>query len=474
VNSNATPQRTPSAAGRALRVTLLALACALLPASPAGAAEATSFTSLGPHVHAFSILSAEDGALWFGGSSSVDSHGVVGRLSASGELAEFELPADRTGPVWSMASGPEGKLWFTVPSLPALGFLTPPDGAIALLPLPEGHAANAIAAGPDGGLWLTELNAGRIARFDPASGELREFPLAPRSRPAAIAAGPDGALWFTLRRADRIGRIATSGQITRFELPGARNMPTQIVASGPYLWFTESTGHRLGRIGTEGELTQVQLPIRLPTSVLGAAPDGGVWYGAGPEIGYVSSSGAVSQPACLKPTCALPPSAIAAGPEGDPWFATGSESCGGYCGGGSELLLMNAAGFLGRFVAPPFSVALGPRAGAVRHRRTDIRLACGEPAGCEGLLRISVAIPGYPRSDGKPGRPRRVLRVGEASYSLAPGEGRRIGVRLRPRALRALPKSGFYATVAAGPRGPAPVVSERIFLRLRNPSRKGS
>jgi hypothetical protein len=63
-----------------------------------------------------------------------------------------------------------------------------------------------IATGPDGNLWFTESAASKIAKITPA-GAVTEYSVAPNTVPSGITAGPDGNLWFTEMQTSKIGRI---------------------------------------------------------------------------------------------------------------------------------------------------------------------------------------------------------------------------------------------------------------------------
>ncbi len=69
---------------------------------------------------------------------------------------------------------------------------------ITEFPIPTTGSAGTIATGPDGNLWWTEPYANRIGRITPA-GIVTKFRIAQLAgiEAGGIAAGPDGNLWFT-------------------------------------------------------------------------------------------------------------------------------------------------------------------------------------------------------------------------------------------------------------------------------------
>ncbi len=101
-----------------------------------------------------------------------------------------------------------------------------------------------LTTGPDGALWFTLVHSGRIGRLVPGE-EPTSHRLDLHCGPTVITQGPDGALWFTEYRADRIGRITTDGVVDEFGVPGSGRGPFGI-AVGPdgALWFTETAADR--------------------------------------------------------------------------------------------------------------------------------------------------------------------------------------------------------------------------------------
>jgi hypothetical protein len=115
-------------------------------------------------------------------------------------------------------------------------------------------APSGIASGPDGKLWFTEYATGKIGRITPKGStqaiqqSIREFP-PPHSYsgPYAIVAGPDGNLWFLDFHA--IGRISPKGSIQEFPLPSRNNAYSITTGPDSNLWFTDVAGP-IGRMVT--------------------------------------------------------------------------------------------------------------------------------------------------------------------------------------------------------------------------------
>jgi len=250
--------------------------------------------SPGAGTFAQSMAAGPDNNLWFTGGPG------IGKVTSEGNVTEYPVP----GSVGSIVSGPDGNLWFTEAN--AIGRSTT-NGEITSFPLPKSKSQPTdITAGPDGDLWFTEEAANQVGRITP-NGQITEFPLPPGHHPSAIAAGPDGNLWFTEGGASRIGRITTAGQVTQLPVPGPPAKISDITA-GPdgNLWFAEDAGPGIGRITLQGQVTQFAVPTEQGVHSIVSGPGGQLWFAVGYEVGAISTSGAVSWPACLIKGCWAP------------------------------------------------------------------------------------------------------------------------------------------------------------------------
>lgn len=187
------------------------------------------------------IARGPDGAMWF--TCYAD---LIGRITLDGLFSFFRLPPGR-GPL-GITAGPDGDLWFTENAANRIGRLTP-TGELAEFPIPTAASdASLITAGLDGNLWFLEQQANEVGRVTTA-GVITEFPVpGASSRLKGIAAGPDGNIWFTKLDTNELGRITPSGEATLFSLPSPGSYPLGITA-GPdgNIWFVES-GYRVGRL----------------------------------------------------------------------------------------------------------------------------------------------------------------------------------------------------------------------------------
>lgn len=336
------------------------LGLAALPGSAAAyppLADAQLF-ELAPSVHASSVAFAPDGSLWFAGAGYAEGTTVVGRVSASGEVVEFEIPpSSRASSLFganAIVAGVDGAMWFTERNADAIGRIDA-SGQVARYPLRHASKPDQIVAGPDGALWFTESKSGMVGRIT-TTGQITEFRLGQRSRPEGIAVGSDGAIWVAASRANRIVRLTTGGDRTVFRL-ARRTEPHDIVAGPGGLWFTEGSYqlsgtngvNKLGRIGLDGTVKQFRVPARFGTGVIAIGPKSSAWFTTGPRLGAIesiSANGEVDGRVCLNEACTLPPSSLAFASDGTLWFGTGVKTC-VYCGGGSGLLSLQESGDVG-------------------------------------------------------------------------------------------------------------------------------
>jgi len=193
------------------------------------------------------ITAGPDGALWFTDATTIS----VDRITTAGVIGKYPIPSGRSP--GAIALGPDGALWFTESgsSDDGIGRITT-SGNITEYTLPAPNSfPYGIAAGPDGALWFTESTRNQIGRIT-TGGAISEYLLrTPASSPTGITAGPDGALWFAEGGSNNIGRITTSGGIAEYPIPTPSTSLVSAlggITAGPdgAIWFTEGT--KIGRI----------------------------------------------------------------------------------------------------------------------------------------------------------------------------------------------------------------------------------
>jgi virginiamycin B lyase len=295
------------------------------------------------------MASGPDGAMWFTSASS------IGRIDESGASTQYFLPMAASTPQ-SIVLGPDGALWFTEALAPRIGRITA-TGTITEYAIP--NDAVSIVPGPDGAMWFNSDNntsAQFIGRIT-TGGAITIF--TESSFINAMTAGPDGALWFT-EESGGIGRITTTGVISEYPLPNPNAEPYQII-TGPdgALWFTEIGDNQIGRITTGGVVSEYPLlPEDSGPIGICVGPDGALWFVDfdGKHVGRVTA-GVLTEFAV--PTAGGQLRTIVTGPDGALWFAESNSAP------VSNIARITTAGVLEEFPTPtpnanPQSLTLGP------------------------------------------------------------------------------------------------------------------
>ena len=158
-------------------------------------------------------------------------------------------------------------------------------------------------------------------------GEMSILPIGTHSGvDSGLAADYSGNIWFVKTGIDEIiGRIAPSGEVTSFILPGSGDLSGGITV-GPdgNIWYTKQwAGGIVGRIEPDGTVTEFPAGIQSPRRIT-TGPDGGLWvtghhYDGRKYITRVTVDGDVSTFALDLDTGF--PVGITAGPDGNLWFA---------------------------------------------------------------------------------------------------------------------------------------------------------
>jgi virginiamycin B lyase len=244
----------------------------------------------------------DDGRLWF----TLGPMNAIGRIDPDGTgFAEFPIPTPQSSPR-IISLGADGNMWFSEHGAGNIGRITP-AGEIAEFALSSPDSQpRAIALAADGNIWVGLFAAGRVARITP-EGAVTEFDLTtPDSGPRALAAGPDGNVWYSGFKANLVGRITPEGVVTEFPMPRPNSGPGDITA-GPdgNLWLVELggvmdgiavDGNRVARVTPDGEITEFPIPSAGGTPInIAAGPDGNVWYTKGAAIGRVTMSGDITE-----------------------------------------------------------------------------------------------------------------------------------------------------------------------------------
>jgi streptogramin lyase len=143
------------------------------------------------------IVLGPDGNFWF----TEYAPPGIGRLTPSGQVTSFPMPAGMLLEPVTLAVGPDGALWFGGNVFTAMGRITT-DGAMTFYSARE--LINTIVLGPDGNLWYTGGNNTLATMSTAGVATLYKIPGA---NPSGLAAGPDGNIWFTDSQTNVIRRF---------------------------------------------------------------------------------------------------------------------------------------------------------------------------------------------------------------------------------------------------------------------------
>ena len=147
--------------------------------SPGGAIAEFPIPSAGGPL--YGIAPGPDGNVWF---TEFDA-GKIGKITPDGQITEFStpLPVNPT----SIAAGADGNLWFLSDGMAggSLGRITT-SGIVTLFALPAGVSSSlqGIAAGPGGTLWFDDVFNNAVVRADPNAAPLPSRP--PPGLPAGV------------------------------------------------------------------------------------------------------------------------------------------------------------------------------------------------------------------------------------------------------------------------------------------------
>jgi streptogramin lyase len=264
--------------------------------------------------------------------ASVAACAAVPAAAHAGVVTEFTSALTAGNAPASIASGPDGNLWFTEQGILAgVGRITP-DGTITEFPTTLLQTPGDITTGPDGGVWFTETGlTNAIARIDPSTGAIVEHTLAGGTNPRAITTGADGNLWFTEVDRSKLGRITPAGDATEYGLGLGGSDTLNDVTTGPdgKLWFTvENSGqHKIGRFNPADEKVNLfSANLTGAPNQITAASDGKLYFtesGNPAAIGRIKTDGKINEYRSGLAADAAP-DGIAEGSDGWLWFAGGA------------------------------------------------------------------------------------------------------------------------------------------------------
>lgn len=208
-----------------------------------------------------SVATAPDGTIWFaepGNPNAAASSGgspVIGRISSQDNVTTYDtsrsIPGNNIGLIGAL---PDGSLWiYTELGLGRMspdGKITQNDSAILSRLVTSG------AIDAEGNLWIVggfyagQETGGKVVRFAP-NGSTRVWSFSPNLGDTnggivTTVLGPDGNLWTV---GDGVILWTTlGGVVTAFQLPSDFAFDGLTVDAHGDLWFTETGTHKIGRI----------------------------------------------------------------------------------------------------------------------------------------------------------------------------------------------------------------------------------
>ncbi len=185
-----------------------------------------------------------------------------------------------------MTLGPDGNVWFVMPSVDALGSIDS-TGAFVEYAVDQ---ANYVSAGLSNDVWTTggsySTPSSYVERFSTSGTLLKQYLIQSYPPPimGPIAPGPRGRMWFAEN--DAIGEVLST-TLAVFELPpapppsqnGSWNPNGIVEGSDGALWFAAGAVGDLGRIDARGDFAAYEVPTaRSSPNRVVRAPDGTVWF----------------------------------------------------------------------------------------------------------------------------------------------------------------------------------------------------
>ncbi|HSY48912.1 MAG TPA: hypothetical protein VLC46_08885 [Thermoanaerobaculia bacterium] len=110
------------------------------------------------------IVLGADGNFWFT-ESQLNGNARIGRITPSGIVTEYPITTAQSTAV-AIVAGPDGALWFSWSTSTAgkIGRIST-TGALTQFDLPAGMTPDALVFGADGALWFTDFNSSAIGRM---------------------------------------------------------------------------------------------------------------------------------------------------------------------------------------------------------------------------------------------------------------------------------------------------------------------
>jgi len=245
---------------------------------------------------------------------------AIGRIDLQGKIKEFPLAGTGIGrPSGGIVSAPDGALWFGAGS--NIGRITT-SGTISVHAIPlKNFIVNALTVGADRAIWfggyVGDTGASAIGRMT-TTGDVRLVAQIP-SIPWAITRASDGAIWFTEDYPAAICRL-WEDHLQTFRLAEADADPEGVTEGWDgNIWFTEKHSGKIGRIDSKRTIREFMTSGDYDEPIpIARGPLQSVWYGGVTELGRVSSNGTIRGYWPRSPNGEL--YGVVEGPDGAIWF----------------------------------------------------------------------------------------------------------------------------------------------------------
>jgi streptogramin lyase len=123
--------------------------------------------------------------------------GDIGAAQRTGDIVDVAIRRWNVGGmVGGIAAGPDGHMWFSLPTAVAIGRLDPATGAIRTYPLIDG-VPSALQVGKDGSVWFVSGEAGWIGRLNERTGKVDRIKIDDNYTVTKLSVAPNGNVWFT-------------------------------------------------------------------------------------------------------------------------------------------------------------------------------------------------------------------------------------------------------------------------------------
>jgi streptogramin lyase len=229
---------------------------------------------------------------------------------------------------WSIAARPDGTMWVLGDrdGVARLGIVSATSPWREVAQLPSGAAPRHVVSSISGGAWLTDP-ANHAVHFVSATGDLRTTnrPVTPS---ATGALGQDQRFWFAEPSRDVLVTVGEDGSVREHAVPSGRQPSVVGAAPNGSIAYGAAGVAQLGTVTTGGSVVEFALRSDSARVVaLATGPGPALWFvtadGGEFRFGRIGAAGILRDEGLLGSTA---PSALDLGPDGQLWFSTTREA----------------------------------------------------------------------------------------------------------------------------------------------------